>query len=92
MLVTQLALNNYALETIGISPFFVNYRRNLDLHLEPKDLVKSEAAITDATEIKKLHEILRNKITAQQIALKQNDKKRSLKLKRGIRFISLLKT
>jgi hypothetical protein len=64
LLVAQLALNNYILETIGISPFFANYKRNLDLYLEPKDLVKSEAAITDAIEIKKLYEILRNKITA----------------------------
>jgi transposase InsO family protein len=89
--VAQLALNNHASETTGISPFFANYGRNPDLHLEPKDSVKSEAAITDATEMKKLHEILRDKITAQQTALKQNDKKQSPKLKKGDKVYLLTK-
>jgi hypothetical protein len=75
--IAQLALNNYASETIGISPFFANYGKNLDLHLELRDSVKAELAIANAAEMKKLHEILNDKIRKQQTQLQEKDKRTS---------------
>jgi hypothetical protein len=54
-----MAYNNKLLESTGQTPFYANYGRHLNLFTRTFPSQKTEAAITTADKLKKVHESLK---------------------------------
>ena len=62
----QFAYNNAKNETMGVTPFYANYRYNPEVWREQKDTsTKSQQARIDVSELKKLHQDLVQTLQAQ---------------------------
>ena len=51
----QLALNDKKSDTTMYIPFFVNYSKNPNLFLEPLDAPRTQRALENIDELKKVH-------------------------------------
>ena len=63
MLLAQLAINNYESKITEILPFFANYRKYSNIQRESKNNIYAEKAIIKVSKIKKLYEVLAQKIS-----------------------------
>ena len=51
----QLAYNDKLSQTIGLTPFFVNYGKNLNSFLQLREGLNAEKALVKAKELKKVY-------------------------------------
>ena len=59
----QLTYNSTTSNTIGITPFFTNYRFKLDIIKETKEIINNPIAIVTIEELTKLHKELKQEIS-----------------------------
>ena len=82
----QLALNNNVSETTKVSPFFANFGKEPNLFMDPRPNPQAEKAIVATNEMKKLHDMLRSRVTQTQDRVArqlQGKRKTAPQLKKG---------
>jgi hypothetical protein len=81
-----MAYNNKKSETTGLTPYFANHGRHPNLFTRTLPSLRTEAAITTAEEMKKLHKELREsleKAQRQSISYVNQKRKMAPQLKKG---------
>jgi transposase InsO family protein len=90
----QVALNNNASETTGESPFYANYGMDPNLFMEPRPGPAAKEALVKASDLKDIHQQLKQRITRSQAALVKSRFKASKtapQLRRGDKVYLLTK-
>ena len=90
----QLALNNNASETTGITPFYANFGKDPNLFMEPRQGPNADKALHDVESLVTLQQEMRNKIANSQAKItrsRHRDSKTAPQLKVGDKVYLLIK-
>ena len=94
LLVAQLFYNCKVLDTTGLLLFFSNYRKDANLHLDPRIRPKAEKVLVNISKIQGIYkEIARQIKNTNQKVIRHNNKKRKNRpqLKKGDKVYLLIK-
>ena len=76
LLAVQLLYNCKVLDTIGLSLFFANYRKNANLHLDLRIRLKAKRALVNISDIQAMHREMSKQIKARNKRTAEYSKKK----------------
>ena len=92
--IAQVAINDSASETTRETPFFSNYGKDPNLFMEPQQGPATEKALTKASDLKKVHKKLKERIEKSKKTLvktRYKDSKTAPQLEEGSKVYLLTK-
>ena len=66
LLIAQIVLNNNASKTTGITPFYTNFRKHLNLFIKPQEGLNVDKALYNIKQLVTIYNKIRRKIVDSQ--------------------------